>query len=917
MKKMLINATHKEELRVALVDGQRLYDLDIENRAREQKKANIYKGRITRIEPSLEAAFVDYGGNRHGFLPLKEISREYFKKSPSDIKGRFNIQDVLSEGQELIVQVDKEERGNKGAALTSFISLAGRYLVLMPNNPRAGGISRRIEGDERNELREILASLPIPEGMGIIVRTAGIGRSQEELQWDLQYLVQLWEAITAAANKPSPFLIYQESNVIIRTVRDYLRQDIDEVLIDTKSAYEEALNFIKQVMPTFENRIKLYSDSMPLFNRFQIESQIETAYQHEVKLPSGGSIVIDQTEALISIDINSSRSTRGSDIEDTALNTNLEAADEIARQLRLRDVGGLIVIDFIDMGPTRNQREVENRMRDALKDDRARVQTGRISRFGLLEMSRQRLRPSLGETSAIVCPRCNGQGTIRADKSLALSVMRLIEETTIREPGAHIRAVVPLPIASFLLNEKRNSISSLEATHNSTITVIPNPHMEAPEHEVFKVKDGESNVLSHEIEFSVPEATSQDETHERQEPAVSTVKAQEPPIASNAASPGLGRRIGSVFGKIFGGNSEEKPESEAVKPEPKPQTDKSRDNRGKGSNQGRPRPHNAGQSRSKQQGSKDRQGQGSSQNRPRQQKQDRPQQRKPSSKPDNPKKQDDRPKRTAGEGQSSKKADDNRQQSNKRPAQRKPRSSHNQRKGQEKGQDRNPTKNEQKSDQSGTQAKPTATKPVSLEADRATTADNRNAVPSPATTQPTKSRPAKEKPIKAEQKTEPKTEGKIEDKSEAKQAIKVEGNDKPQTQTAKPVPQPPMPQPSLPEPQGSDQKQEQAPDTRQASEPKVEKSTSEQPPKLPESKLVKSAETTAIEQKTSSLEKVDQAPKPTTAEKPKSEAPRKPRRASNDPRRARNTAPKATEVKSDQTELPLKPTEPEAKPADQ
>ncbi|MBL4585303.1 MAG: Rne/Rng family ribonuclease, partial [Pseudomonadales bacterium] len=478
MKKMLINATHSEELRVALVDGQRLYDIDIENRGREQKKANIYKGRITRIEPSLEAAFVDYGANRHGFLPLKEISSQYFTKSPSDVKGRFNIQDVLSEGQELIVQVDKEERGNKGAALTSFISLAGRYLVLMPNNPRAGGISRRIEGDERTELREILANLPIPEGMGIIVRTAGIGRSEEELQWDLQYLIQLWDAITTAADKPSPFLIYQESNVIIRTIRDYLRQDIDEVLIDTKEAYEEALNFIKQVMPTFAERIKLYDNATPLFNRFQIESQIETAYQHEVKLPSGGSIVIDQTEALISIDINSSRSTRGSDIEDTALNTNLEAADEIARQLRLRDVGGLIVIDFIDMGPTRNQREVENRMRDALKDDRARVQTGRISRFGLLEMSRQRLRPSLGETSAIICPRCNGQGTIRADKSLALSVMRLIEETTVREPGAHIRAIVPLPVASFLLNEKRARISALEATYDSTITVIPNPHME-------------------------------------------------------------------------------------------------------------------------------------------------------------------------------------------------------------------------------------------------------------------------------------------------------------------------------------------------------------------------------------------------------------------------------------------------------
>ncbi|MDF1642583.1 MAG: Rne/Rng family ribonuclease [Pseudomonadales bacterium] len=886
MKKMLINATHKEELRVALVDGQRLYDLDIENRSREQKKANIYKGRITRIEPSLEAAFVDYGGNRHGFLPLKEISREYFKKSPSDIKGRFNIQDVLSEGQELIIQVDKEERGNKGAALTSFISLAGRYLVLMPNNPRAGGISRRIEGDERNELREILAGLPIPEGMGIIVRTAGIGRSQEELQWDLQYLVQLWEAITAAADKPSPFLIYQESNVIIRTVRDYLRQDIDEVLIDTESAYEEAVNFIRQVMPTFEDRIKLYNNPMPLFNRFQIESQIETAYQHEVKLPSGGSIVIDQTEALISIDINSSRSTRGSDIEDTALNTNLEAADEIARQLRLRDVGGLIVIDFIDMGPTRNQREVENRMRDALKDDRARVQTGRISRFGLLEMSRQRLRPSLGETSAIVCPRCNGQGTIRADKSLALSVMRLIEESIVRESGAHIRAVVPLPIASFLLNEKRASISELEATHNSTITVIPNPHMEAPEHEVFKLKDGETNVLSHEVKFSKPEAINQDETHDRQQPAVSTVKASEPPPASGAASTGLGGRIGGVLGKIFGVSSAEKPEPKVAKTEPKPKKPQSQDNRGKGSSQRRQQKNSNDQSGNKPNGSRDKRGQSSSQNKSRQQKQDRPQQRKSSSNSDNQRKQDDRPKRTRNEEQSSKKGDSTRQQSNKRPAQRKPRTSHNQRKDS----DNASRKNDQKPDQSAAQVKSTEPKTSASEATQANTKSDQNPNPNKAKTRQSKPRPV------AETSMVDKADTKVENKAKAKQETKAERKDSPQAQNSEP-------------------KQIPKPEAKAAPEPNVEQSTTPKPPKPQDPKPVRSAEVASSEPKASSLEKADQAAKP-ASEKPKQETPKKPRRASNDPRRSRDEKPKATETKSEPAEFALKPTE-AVKPTEQ
>ncbi|QJQ96387.1 MULTISPECIES: ribonuclease E [Halomonadaceae] len=487
MKRMLINATQPEELRVALVDGQRLYDLDIESGAREQKKANIYRGKITRVEPSLEAAFVDFGADRHGFLPLKEISREYFLKEPS---GRPNIKEVLKEGQEVIVQVDKEERGNKGAALTTFVSLAGRFLVLMPNNPRAGGISRRIEGDERTQLKEAMNHLTLPDKMGVIVRTAGIGRSPEELQWDLDYLVQVWESITEEAGKrAAPFLIYRESNVIIRAMRDYLRQDIGEVLIDNAEVHEEALAFIRQVMPSYQQKIKLYVDEVPLFSRFQIESQIETAYQREVKLPSGGSIVIDHTEALVSIDINSARATRGSDIEETALQTNSEAADEIARQLRLRDIGGLVVIDFIDMNPARNQREVENRMRDALKLDRARVQIGRISRFGLMEMSRQRLRPSLGETSGVVCPRCDGQGTIRDVRSLSLSIMRLIEEEAMKERSAQIRAILPVPVATYLLNEKRNVLAEIERRQGVRVLMLPNPDMDTPHYDVQRLRD--------------------------------------------------------------------------------------------------------------------------------------------------------------------------------------------------------------------------------------------------------------------------------------------------------------------------------------------------------------------------------------------------------------------------------------------
>lgn len=488
---MLINATQKEELRVALVDGQRLFDLDIENPGHEQKKANIYKGRITRVEPSLEAAFVDYGAERHGFLPIKEIAREYF---PTDYvyQGRPNIRDILTEGQEVIVQVNKEERGNKGAALTTFISLAGSYLVIMPNNPRAGGISRRIEGEERLELKDALSSLDVPEGIGLIVRTAGVGKSPEELQWDLKVLLHHWEAIKQASeSRPAPFLIHQESDVIVRAIRDYLRRDIGEILIDNQKIYEKAKAHIKLVRPDFINRVKLYQGEVPLFSHYQIESQIESAFQREVRLPSGGSIVIDVTEALTAIDINSARSTRGGDIEETALNTNLEAADEIARQLRLRDLGGLIVIDFIDMTPIRHQREVENRMRDAVRQDRARIQISRISRFGLLEMSRQRLSPSLGESSHHVCPRCQGTGKIRDNESLSLSILRLLEEEAIKENTKQVHTIVPVQIASYLLNEKRRAISSIEKRHNVDIVVAPNEEMETPHFSVFRIREGE------------------------------------------------------------------------------------------------------------------------------------------------------------------------------------------------------------------------------------------------------------------------------------------------------------------------------------------------------------------------------------------------------------------------------------------
>jgi len=482
---MLFNATQPEELRVAMVDGQRLYDLDIETAGREQKKANIYKARITRVEPSLEAAFVDYGADRHGFLPLKEVSRAYLDPNAEKTGGRVNIRQALREGQEIIVQVEKEERGNKGAALTTFISLAGRYLVLMPNNPRAGGVSRRIVGEERNEIRDALAALDVPEDMGLIVRTAGVGKNPEELQWDLNYLLQLWEAVDKASKEgTAPFLIYQESDVVIRAIRDNLRKDISEILIDDKVIFDKATEFMQMVMPHNLNKLKYYNDSVPLFTRYQIESQIETAFKREVRLPSGGAIVIDHTEALISIDINSARATKGSDIEETALNTNREAAEEVARQLRLRDLGGLVVIDFIDMSASRNQREVENTLREALKMDRARVQIGRISRFGLLEMSRQRLRPSLGESVQIVCPRCEGHGTIRGTESLALSILRIIEEDAMKEQTARIVVQVPVNVATFLLNEKRQAISDIEQRQAIKVVLIPNPTFDTPHYEV-------------------------------------------------------------------------------------------------------------------------------------------------------------------------------------------------------------------------------------------------------------------------------------------------------------------------------------------------------------------------------------------------------------------------------------------------
>ena len=599
MKRMLINATQKEELRVALVDGQRLFDLDIESPGHEQKKANIYKGKITRVEPSLEAAFVDYGAERHGFLPLKEISREYFPQGYV-FQGRPNIKDIIQEGQEVIVQVSKEERGNKGAALTTFISLAGSYLVLMPNNPRAGGISRRIEGDERLELKEALDCLDVPEDVGLIVRTAGVGKSPEELQWDLKVLLHHWEAIKKAAeSRPAPFLIHQESDVIVRAIRDYLRRDIGEILIDSKKVFEKAKNHIRLVRPDFINRVRLYEGEVPLFSHYQIESQIESAFQREVRLPSGGSIVIDVTEALTAIDINSARATRGGDIEETALNTNLEAADEIARQLRLRDLGGLIVIDFIDMTPVRHQREVENRIREATRQDRARIQFGRISRFGLLEMSRQRLSPSLSEASSHVCPRCQGTGKVRDNESIALSILRLVEEEAIKENSAQIHSIVPVQIATYLLNEKRKAISDIEKRHDVQVIVVPSESMETPHFSVYRLRENEIvPALSYDLakryqdrqEEQMPHSHSDEALVTRNEPVITVesvlqnaeLNIQPAPTPVKPAKPSLLSRFFAAIKGFFAEEEEKAPEKK-----PRNKTRNQRDRR----NQRRERPN--------------------------------------------------------------------------------------------------------------------------------------------------------------------------------------------------------------------------------------------------------------------------------------------------------------------------------------
>jgi len=557
MRRILINATQPEEVRVALVDGQKLYDLDIESIGRAQKKANIYKGKITRIEPSLEAVFVDYGSERHGFLSFKEINRDYYRTQQAS-NSRPNIKDVLHEGQELLIQIDKEERGNKGAALTTFISLAGCYLVLMPNNPRAGGISRRIEGDDRDELRDIINTLTFPEGMGIIVRTAGVGKSLEELQWDLDTLLQSWQEIQQAVKEsPVRSLIHQESDVVIRSIRDYLRKDIGEIVIDDPIVFEKAKDYVQKLRPDAVSRVKLYKDTAPLFNRFQIESQIESAYHRQVQLPSGGALVIDHTEALITIDVNSARATKGGDIEETAFNTNLEAADEVARQLRLRDLGGLIVIDFIDMSNLRNRRDVEVRLREALKMDRARVQVGRISRFGLLEMSRQRLRPSLGEASQEVCPRCNGQGNIRGIESLALSILRVIEDDAMKDNTIEVHVQLPIDVATYLLNEKRNGINTIEKRHDVNIILIPNNYIQTPNYDIRRVRVDETTIhgqaqASYKM-IAIPQIDKEEVRTEAAEhlnvPAVKNIAAATPPKSSGSL---LKRLWQGLFGATSG-----------------------------------------------------------------------------------------------------------------------------------------------------------------------------------------------------------------------------------------------------------------------------------------------------------------------------------------------------------------------------
>jgi len=576
MKRILINAVQKEEVRVAMVDGQQLYDLDVEVPSREQKKSNVYKGKITRVEPSLEACFVDYGAERHGFLPFKEVSRMYFTEEAQKASGRPDIRTAIKEGQEVVIQIEKEERGNKGAALTTFISLAGRYLVLMPNNPRAGGVSRRIEGEDRNLIREALSQLEVPNGMGLIVRTAGVGRNTEELQWDLNYLLQLWTAFEkAAAERPSPFLIYQESDVTTRALRDYFRSDIAEVLIDSKQVYDQAMDFVSQVMPNSVSKIKFYEDTVPLFNRFQVENQIESAYRREVNLPSGGAIVIDHTEALISIDINSARATKGSDIEETATHTNLEAADEIARQLRLRDLGGLVVIDFIDMMNNRNQRAVEKRMNEAVQNDRARVQIGRISRFGLLEMSRQRLKPSLGESTQIVCPRCTGQGTIRTVESLSVSLVRILEEEALKSGTARVDIQVPIDVATYMLNEKREAIAEVEKQSGVHVLIVANPTLDTPQYKVERVRkndydenDETASYQRAEIETQYNVDVTQEKVIQPEQAAVSSISPGRRPTAKapevveeKASSPGLFGKIVSIFSGSKNEQEEDKVET--------------------------------------------------------------------------------------------------------------------------------------------------------------------------------------------------------------------------------------------------------------------------------------------------------------------------------------------------------------------
>ncbi len=573
MKRMLFNATQAEELRVAIVDGQKLIDLDIESARKQQSKSNIYKAVITRIEPSLEAAFVDYGGNRHGFLPFKEVAPQYYLNQGSG--GRPNIKDALKEGQELLVQIEKDERGNKGAALTTYISLAGRYIVLMPNNPHGGGVSRRIEGEDRSELRDVLAQLDVPKGASIIARTAGIGRSSEELQWDLNYLTQLWEAIESAANsEKAPSLIYLESSLVVRAIRDYFHPEIGEILIDTDEIYQQALAFMSTVMPDNVNRIKRYTDDIPLFSRFQIEHQIESAHAREVSLPSGGVIVIDHTEALTAIDINSARSTRGTDIETTAFNTNLEAADEIARQIRLRDLGGLIVIDFIDMESNKNQREVENRLRDALRYDRARVQTAKISRFGLLELSRQRLQPSLEETSYSPCPRCNGIGHIRGTESTALHILRIIQEEAMKDNSNSVHVQVPVDVATFLLNEKRRDVNLIESRLKVNVVIMPNPHMDTPNYSITRLRhddiSAENQQTSYKMvekpaETTAPTAT-QSVKVQRPQAAVQGITPQQPaPKHVEAKQPSLLDRFFAWLGSI-GGEETPKKAAPAARP---------------------------------------------------------------------------------------------------------------------------------------------------------------------------------------------------------------------------------------------------------------------------------------------------------------------------------------------------------------